>query len=431
MKKENRYYDISPRIVRAGQEAEIAIRPLFGHCSFTPESRYSLSLLPLESLAGQTGWQEPQALPFSLAEGVLRFRHHFDSEQEYAILLHRTNRGETRLEAEFRLYALAEDLYSRRPYKGDTHLHTYYSDGWEAPAYVAAACRKIGMDFAAITDHHQYAPSLEAIRTYETVPVDLRMYPGEEVHPPDNPVHIVNFGGSFSINELFKSDAYRNEVKAIEQRLTDLPAQVNRYALASCIWCFENIRVGNGLGIFCHPYWISNHRYDVPLYLTNLLFERQPFDALELIGGYFRPEIDSNTLQVARYQEERALGRRIPIVGASDSHGCERGELFGWYYTVVFAPSANLPDLIGSIKDLFSVAVEALPGEVGRAYGPFRLVKYTLFLMAEVFPQHDELCAEEGSWMLAYAAGDPQAAERLRLLQGQVRRFYDHLWGVA
>jgi hypothetical protein len=40
-----------------------------------------------------------------------------------------------------------------------------------------------------------------------------------------------------------------------------------------------------------------------------------------------------------------------------------------------------------------------LPGEVVRVYGPFRLVKYALFLLREVFPAHDELCREESAAM--------------------------------
>jgi hypothetical protein len=295
---------------------------------------------------------------------------------------------------------------------------------------VAAACRRIGLDFMALTDHRKYAPSLEAIAAFEGVSHDLCIYPGEEVHPPGNPVHIVNFGGRFSINDLFASDTYRAEVRAIEATLSDLPAGADPYPLASCIWCYDKIREAGGLGVFCHPDWFTSYRYDVPAYLTELLFERQPFDAMELVGGYPLVEVESNRLQVARYQEERARGKRLPVVGVSDAHGCERGDLFGWYYTVVFAASAGLPDLIGSIKDLYSVAVEAIPGAMPRAFGPFRLVKYTQFLLREVFPQHDELCLEEGRLMLAHVAGDPAAAEALAGLQGRIAALYRRLRGV-
>lgn len=428
IRKENRYFDVSPRIVRAGREAEVTIRPLFDHRRFVEGNVYQVVVRPLEGVQGQTGWVEAAPLPFTLADGALRFTYRFEGEQEYALLLQTVAGDKANLIAEFRLYALEDDLFHRKPYKGDMHIHSYYSDGWESPAYVAAACRRIGLDFMAVTDHRKYAPSLEAMRAFEGVDIDLRIYPGEEVHPPDNPVHIINFGGSASLNEQFQSEAYRNDVRAIEATLADLPPGVDRHPYASCLWCFDRIRQGGGLGVFCHPYWLTRHRYDVPVYLTDLLLARQPYDALELIGGYFRHEIESNTLQVARYHEERAQGKKIPIVGVSDAHGCERGELFGWYYTVALAPSADLPDLVQSIKSLYSVAVEALPGETARALGPFRLVKYAQFLMREVFPQHDELCEEEGRLMLAYIAGDRAAAAALRTLQGRAAMLYDRLW---
>jgi hypothetical protein len=150
-----------------------------------------------------------------------------------------------------------------------------------------------------------------------------------------------------------------------------------------------------------------------------------------LIGGYLRSQVESNVLQVARYQEERAQGRRIPIVGASDAHGCERGELFGWYFTIVFSPSPELPDLIKEIKNLNSVAVETLPNEAPRIHGPFRLVKYAAFLLREVFPAHDALCRQEGELMLAHLAGEQTAEDRLRQLQGQTERLRLRYWGIG
>jgi hypothetical protein len=260
------------------------------------------------------------------------------------------------------------------------------------------------------------------------VDIDLRIYPGEEVHPPGNPVHMLNFGGSFSVNELFADDTYQPEVARIAAQMGQLPAGVDRYPYASCVWTFQKIREAGGLGVFCHPYWINHEHYDVPEALTNFLLEGQPYDALELIGGYHRYEVESNALQVARYQEERAEGKRIPIVGVSDSHGCETGSLFGWYYTVAFSPTPDLSDLISSIKDLYSVAVEALPGETPRAFGPFRLARYAHFLMREIFPWHDQLCAQEGSLMLAYAAGDQRAASLLHAVKGQAIELYQHWW---
>ena len=139
--------------------------------------------------------------------GGIRVRYSFAIEQEYVLVVEETNKETPRPRVfEFRLYALEADLFPRRPYKGDLHMHSSRSDGHESPAYVAASCRKIGLDFMALTDHRQYEPSLEAMRAFAGLPLDLPMYPGEEVHPPDNPVHMVNFGGSFSINALFREE---------------------------------------------------------------------------------------------------------------------------------------------------------------------------------------------------------------------------------
>lgn len=449
MKVELSSFDVYPRVVRAGQETEITIAPLYDHARFGlpggPEVR--VSLFPAGGGRAEMASPAAQVVAPQFAGGGLRLRCAFAQEQEYILVVEEA--GEPRSKPrtfEFRLYALAEDLFQRRPYKGDLHMHSTRSDGNQSPAYVAGACRRIGLDFMALTDHRQYEPSLEAMRAYAGVAIDLQIFPGEEVHPPENPVHMVNFGASFSVNAIFREDEprYRAEVAEIAAGLKGFPEGLDRYAVASCEWVYRQIRAGGGLGIFCHPYWFVHHRYDVPEALVDQILERQPFDAMEVVGGYYRREFESNALQIARYHEERARGKRIPAVGVSDAHNMESGELFGWYFTLVFAPAAGLglpvppsgwypapeggPALAQSIRDLYSVAVEAIPDEMPRAYGPFRLVKYAQFLLREVLPQHDALCLEEGRLMLAHAAGDPQAAGALRQLQGRAWRLYDHLW---
>jgi len=427
----DRYYAVSARVVPANRETTLAIRPLFGHSRFAPDRTYRAACYPTEEFAQRNGWTPGIRIPVVPEEGVIRLTCFFEGEQEHVIVIEDATEEQPKDAAEFRVYSLEDDLYARRPYKGDLHIHSYRSDGRESPAYVAGACRRMGLDFMAVTDHSLYTPSLEAQRAFAYVPHDLKIFPGEEVHPPDNPVHMINFGGSYSITGLFQRDeqTYREEVARIEASASPFPAGVDSYQYASCVWCFDQIRAAGGLGIFCHPYWFTQHRYTPSGALTSYLFETQPYDAFELIGGFHRFEIDSNTLQVARYHQERARGRTIPIVGVSDAHGCERGELFGWYYTIVFAPSLELGDIIQAIKTGYSVAVEALPGETARAYGPFRLVKYALYCMRELFPHHDALCAEEGRLMLACAGGEADTADRLAHLSGQTRAWRDRCWG--
>lgn len=416
-----------PRIVRTGTETSVTLR-LRDPQARLPAAVWQVIVVPMGGLARQTRHPAATTRPAQAAGEGLRVTLPFPSEQEYELLVERVTDGVPATVATVRVYALESDLFALRPYKGDFHIHSNRSDGREPPAHVAGACRRIGMDFMAVTDHRQYAPSLEAIAAFANTDVDLKMVPGEEVHSPDTPVHIINFGGRWSINELFATERYRQEVAARAAALSGLAEGADPVPYAACEWCYAEIRRAGGLGLFCHPYWVHRHRLDVPAALTDLLFERQPYDAFELIGGYYVHESESNHLQVARYYAEQAQGRRIPVVGASDAHGCERPELFGWYYSIVLAASPELSDVIGAVRDLKAVAVEAVVGQPARAFGPLRLVGYAQFLLREVLPRHDELCVEEGRLMVAHAAGDSGAAERLRGLSGRTARLYASLW---
>lgn len=431
MNKELAYFEMFPKIVPADRESTVTIRSLFSHCMFEDDKDYEITHVPMERPLQPKDGSNGPVKRIKPVYGSLKFSLLFNGEQEHLISVHEVNRDEKRHVGDFYLYSLENDLYERYPYKGDFHMHSFRSDGRETPGYVAASCRKIGLDFMALTDHGQYAPSIEAQEAFKDLELDFKIFRGEEVHAPNNPLHIINFGGSFSINDLISKnpEKYAEEVKIIEGRILDAPQDMDSYQYASSEWVFNKIREAGGLGIYCHPYWVyydlhnPEQGYYISSGLISYMFDKQPYDAFELLGGYYRHEANSNMLQVARYNEERAKGRKIPIVGVSDAHGCETGDLFGWYYTIVFSPGLDLQDIAESVKSLYSVAVEAIPGETARVHGPFRLVKYSLFLLREVFPVHDKLCFEEGSLMLQYESGNKNAAEKLTGLAGQVPEF--------
>jgi hypothetical protein len=441
---EQLFYSVLPKVVRADRVQEVTIKPLFKHVFFKEDAEYEISVVPQEHIMPQG-----KATPclFDLGEvaavygkttvipqgGALRFSWLFSGEQEHLIYVREVG-VDTELRGPFHVYSLNDDLFTRFPFKGDLHMHSCRSDGKEAPAYVAACSRRIGLDFMALTDHGQYQPSLEAQGAFDRNKIGLKIFPGEEVHAPENPVHIINFGGKFSVNELFRGAGevqYRREVEELERKLPAAAQGVNSYEYASCLWVFNKIRESGGLGIFCHPYWQIPSGYSPSGRLTDYFFETQPFDAFEVIGGYYRHQAESNALQVARYHEERAKGKRIPIVGVTDAHGCEGGELFGWYYTIVFSPSTQLADLTESIKNLYSVAVEAMPGEFPRIHGPLRLVKFAYFALRELFAQHDELSREEGLLMLEHLKGDASAQDRIAKLKGKTRLSVTGFWAKS
>ncbi len=355
----------------------VHIRPLGGRPQFEPGHAYELVICALDGGAPK---DYPSTADFSSRtvtadeEGGFSFEHTFDREQEYFIRL-LDDQGK-RIN-QFPVYCVDQDLAGRYPFLGDLHMHTLRSDGSQEPKVVCANYRRYGYDFFAITDHHRYYPSLEAIEFYKDVPTEFNIVPGEEIHPQPvdgmtHDMHIVNFGGEYSINALVEGIATREKGtdwrfrslkedcppvmskaeydEMIRRRCAeaDLPDGIDPYPAVGCKWVFDEIRKANGLGIFPHPNWINNV-FQVPERLTDYLMETQPFDAFEVLNGVNNYE--TNGFQTARYYEERAKGRRFPVVGSTDSHNSlPSNPIRLSSCTIVFSPENERTALIRSTK---------------------------------------------------------------------------------
>ncbi len=443
-------YDIFPKVFVAGKETEIRIRPLGGRAVLSPDTEYPMTVCALDGGNPRDFPASGDFKPFTAktdANCCVCFRWTFTSEQEYFIRFLKED-GRTLLE--FSVYCVAEDLAGRYPFMGDLHMHTTRSDGNQDPAVVCANYRAYGYDFTVISDHERYWPSLEAIAAYKGVPIDLNIVPGEEVHLPRvngmrNDVHIVNFGGEYSVNALVESTAVAEKgkdlsVRAIrtenvpdvmtlpefEEKMLALaseirvPENVDPLPAAMCKWTFDEIKKANGLGIFPHPNWRPNV-YHVPEVFVDWLFETQPFDAFEVLGGenYY----EHNGFQTARYYDEAAKGRRVPVVGSTDSHSSYESNRNAFICeTIIFSPANERAALIDSVKRFYSVAVDTISKEY-RLVGEKRYVRYGAWLLRHYFPLHDELCREEGRLMKQYVTGtEEERAEAAALLSAVAGR---------
>ncbi len=418
-------YQVFPKTVQANQNAVITVRPRGRIDILEPADELKLVYTPVEWTAAadeEIGALEKQ-LPFELKNSSVIFQMYFAGEQEHYFQL-KNIRGQNI--CTFIVYSLEADLYGLIPLCGDLHMHSNRSDGLAPPGAMATAALDAGFDFIALTDHGQYKPSQKLIEIMKDSGSGLIIYPGEEVHPPANPVHMVNFGGAFSVNELFhtESEQYAEEVgKRVEELEIDLPEEL-KIQLASAEWCFAKIREGGGLAVFCHPYWktYANRYYMAEALITAMLC-RKNFDALEVLGGFLKTQIESNTLQLARYYEERASGNPLPLVGASDAHTDSRKLLFGWYSTMVFVRENSLSEIIAGVKQFRSVAVEDVPGESVRVHGPFRLVKYAMFLLREILPEYREIKRREAVLLRSFL-NNGEATERQLAAAAEVEKKY-------
>ncbi len=419
------HYEVTPKILRAGRKTTVTIRPL-GVPGFEPDATYAIALLPFDE--SREPAYDYDVIEVQPANGCLSFSHIFPGEQEHIVRVFKpgVERKPENGWLNLRVYSLKDDLYARAPWRGDFHSHSTGSDGSEETEIVAANYRRAGFDFFAQTDHHNYVPSVKCAYYYADKPVDLHVMRGEEVHAPGNHVHIVNAGGKASVNEMFRHDParYQREVGVLLGELS-IPAGVNAFEYAASVWVFRKIRAVGGLAIFAHPHWMADV-YHVPQALTDALFASGTFDAFELLGGH---EVHSNNLQTAYYFEAREKGWRYPAVGSSDAHGTVGGAWFTWLSTLVFAEKNETPSILDAVREGYSVAVEQYPGEEYRVYGPYRLVKFARFLLAEYFPLHDDLCFEEGRLMRDMVLGDEGAQTILARLKGRVPMLIKKYYG--
>ncbi|MBR5011769.1 MAG: PHP domain-containing protein, partial [Clostridia bacterium] len=359
--------------------------------------------------------------------GVLSFEYAFGKEQEYLIHLYYAEK----VMHKFNVYALDEDLYALTPLRGDLHSHSYRSDGRRDPAALAGHFREQGYDFFALTDHNRFYPGGEIDEVYAGINCGFKRVIGEEVHAPQITVHVVHIGGRESVCEKYLNnrEGYENEVKALLEKVPENVPEIYRERYAKVMWVAEKIHSVGGIAIFPHPFWRPGEKtYNVTSEFARILLKSGMFDAYELIGGMLQPDINSS---VAMWNDMRAEGLEIPVVGSSDVHILEATHTFPHYFTIAFAKENSTEGVTEAIKNFMTVAVEACGEEYKRqyrAYGSYRLVTYAQFLFKHYFPLRQRMCQGEGYAMRAYSMGEVDG--RLIELEAEMTNsFKDRFFG--
>ena len=413
MRNESRFFTVFPSVVKAGAVTEITISSIHEKVRMK-DGEYRLKVVPKEKRDLPRNAElkilvnKFNELVVTAKNSKISFSYEFKDEQEYRLII--LNEDGAKM-YDFCVYALGEDLFNTMPYRGDMHMHTTCSDGLGTIAQLTSAYRQIGLDFVCITDHHKYYPSIEAIKMFEGVETGLTILTGEEVHNGDmGHIHIINLGGSKSVNELIEADyenlceGFKKEAKKIE----DLN-EVDAFDFVMRKWICDKIRENGGKAVFPHPYWTIRDEFHVETEFARYTLKQGIYDIFEVFGGCSPNE---NRLQAALWQELRLQGIDMPIVGSTDSHDyIKENDLFGKYCTLVFRKDdEKIPD---AIMDNRSVAVD-LVNETPYIVGDFRLVKYATFLMENFYPVYETYTQDLGALMRCYAeTGDGKEAIKI------------------
>ncbi|MEU6096694.1 CehA/McbA family metallohydrolase [Streptomyces sp. NPDC047079] len=188
-------------------------------------------------------------------------------------------------------------------YRGDCHMHSWYSDGRRTPAEIAALARAAGLDFINSSEHNTHSSHAHWA---DQAGDDLLIMLGEEVTTRNG--HVVALGTDPG---TFIDWRYR--------------ARDNRWARFA-----REIRRAGGLVVPAHPH--------ATCIGCGWKFGFAEADAVEVWNGPFTPDDEAtlaewdNTL-VASVREGH--GRWIPAVGNSDAH--RDPDAIGTPQTVVLA----------------------------------------------------------------------------------------------
>jgi hypothetical protein len=417
---EARLIDAFPMVVRADDEAAVTLvfedEPLLG----SPED-VQVEYICADGLTA-TGDVPPsnrgEIIPCTIEGNTLTLTVRFRGETEHTlqVIQKSSDSKKPKILGTAKLYSLRPDYFALRPYRGNLHMHSKFSDGDknETPALMVAMCRKFGYDFAIETDHNAYAGSLSAITELSRLPTDMKTFPGEEVHSPNNGVHILSLGASESMKDWFtnKRDEYDKAVAEEKAKLPDTIADNLKYPVAASFAVWDKIRACGGIAIFCHPYWRPSERQYIPTPVSDYLLQNARFDAMEALNG------DSSDLGlgVLHYHELRARGLKIACIGVSDAHSSKNLESA---YTLILAESPTLPSFAKNIRLRNCAAVGVDPVSKRRSVtGEFRFSRYAIFLIEHFYPKQSDICRQEGEWLIKALAGDGKAVAALKRSQG-------------
>jgi hypothetical protein len=202
----------------------------------------------------------------------------------------------------------------QRWYRGDSHLHTVYSDGKRLPEQVAAGARAAGLNFIMTTDHN--TSSSHGVWGPLAGP-DLLIVTGEEITTRNG--HVLALGippGQF----------------------VDWRYRANEDVFAHIA---DSVRRSGGIVVPAHPY--------CPYVGCRWKFGYADADAVEVWNGPWTidDEITVETWDAMLVSYGRHGGRWLPAVGNSDAHS--EPQVIGMPQTVVLADTLSRDALLAGI----------------------------------------------------------------------------------
>ena len=392
-----------PRVVPVGESVEIVVDPIGVEPALVVSGDYSVRFF---SKVDRTD-DVKQDLRTD-ERGALRVPAAFRAQGEYTLEVRRKDSEDLLISEQF--YAVSRELAALRPFKGDIHMHTTGSDGKNTTQEMMVRARELGMDFVAITDHDNFAPSRQAVQEAATLGLGLLVLTGEEVTIRGIGGHVLSLNATAAVGGKRRwTPETENEYAEIAARLAgrELIGPLTAESYSTAVWTATKIREAGGLALMAHPFWEgSKGKYYPPRCVYQQLLRDGLLDGIELLGG--SPTAEGNLLAVANYGDERGGGQRLAITGSSDAHSTAE---VGRKFTIAFAERLTDKDIIGAITGRKTVACDTMLGPEIAVFGPFELVEYAFFLLRVFYPMRTSLAGHSERFWQASAKGIGQTTK--------------------
>ena len=393
------YFDVHPKIVRAGYKATVTVSTKYitKYPQFLLTGVYLVMVGPiLDFDIDITNFQSTNPQLIEAVDGELKFDYYYESEQDYYVRIwQQDSNGENRnLILNTVIYALEDDLYNLIPLKGNTHLHSCFSDGLEEPLLHIGAALKHGFDFIALTDHNNYEGSQKAKfyldkLGFTNIGNQLTVINGEEFSCSYQPMHIISLGATKAIPSDFYIKDDVPQLESSEEKIA--------WIIEQLIKLCEEIHKYDGVVVLCHPYWKPIYDYvrlDAPYRLIKRFLETGKIDAFEVVGGSPKNQnIVSQQQNMLAQESLRFCPRKYAFLGQSDSHVVNDEDescIFGYKYTIAFCKDNSRDSILDCIRNDMTVAVEETDGKC-EYFGSLRLVNFCRFLEKEYFPKQKDV----------------------------------------
>ena len=393
------YFDVHPKIVMAGCKTTISVSTKYisKYPQFTLSGLYFVMISPiLDFDISATNFQDLKPQLIEAVEGKLHGEYNIETEQEYYVRIwQQDSNGENRnLILNTVIYALDDDLYNLIPLKGNTHLHSCFSDGLEDPLQHLGAALKHGYDYIALTDHNNYEGSIKAKffldkLNFTDINRQLTILNGEEFSCSYQPMHIISLGATQAISSNLYIKESVPEFNDSDEKLDWIIEQLTKLC--------DEIHKYNGVVVLCHPYWKPIYdfvRLDAPYRLIKRFLETGLVDAFEVVGGSPKHQnIVSQQQHLLALESLSLCSHKYAFLGQSDSHVVNDEDescIFPYKYTIAFCKDNSRESIIDCIKNDRTVAVEETDGKC-EYFGSLRLVNLCRFLEKEYFPRAKEV----------------------------------------